>query len=132
MSSYYYEPTAWIDYRKSNGSIVTKMDGKKCMDMMLALVDIAKELRRSELGLSPVALYQFNLFCIRQSIYCFKGLVRDCGVADRDSTLSDCLGHMYSIVDPFGWPGPNGVRVGDLWLRFRLKKWVLRAKRLAS
>lgn len=127
--SYYYEPTSWIDYRRAEGSILATMNGRKCIDMMLSMVEITDRLHRPEQGLPTSVLVRFNTFCVRQAILCIKSQLREGGVADLLATLPEFLRAMDELLTHDRWIRFMDFSVESLTLRIRLVKWRLRAQR---
>lgn len=128
VASYYYEPTAWIDYRKAVGSIIATTPPHKNHDKLRSMAEMAVEVRRPEHGLSDASLLRLDRFCARQIVSCFKHQLAGPDCADRISAVEDCLGFTKTILKDYGWTGHGKPVWEDFWLSFRLNKWRFRAR----
>lgn len=123
--TYYYEPTPWIDYRRTPGSITSRVDGAKCMDMMLALEEITQKMRQRETGLSDAVLQQLNVFCVRNFIYVMREYRKNPDDPDKREICAACLSKINRIVRGQHFFNRD-AETRRLWFRF--KKWQLRTR----
>ncbi|MDI6026327.1 glycosyltransferase family A protein [Corticibacterium sp. UT-5YL-CI-8] len=127
--TYYYEPSPWVQYRQSSGSILATMTGKKYVDLMQALAEVSDCLSADPEPLSDDVLFECRLFCARHFIGCAKDHLRAFDSHDRLETLGKCYSYQTAIVDDDWAFAKQAIRRGHFWRWLRYKKWKWHVQR---
>jgi glycosyltransferase involved in cell wall biosynthesis len=129
-SSFYYEPTPWIDYRRTPNSIVATMTPAKHVEMARALAMAGGALESHRQSLSRAAAFAFRYFCARHFIRSLRGLLRYPADPEQAGRLRECLECYRLAVDDQVVPALDLIRRGRLVTWLKLVVWKARARRV--
>ncbi len=124
----YHEPAAWIEYREAEGSITANWTGKKLQDMVEGLSEITGALHAITPRLGADVLEALDVFCLRQALYCLKGMVRAPEAPDRRPVLRYCLENIEKNQWHRNWRQARNLTMADLMFGFKVRKWMFRAR----
>lgn len=129
VSSFYYEPSPWIDYRQRAGSIVSRMTPDKFVDLTRAVSLAGEALAPHAAVLSDQARYAFRYFCVRHFIISIRGLLAYPPGAERNLRLQECF-RLYrrAIVDDGLGMALQFMRYRHFFAWVKLLFWKARAR----
>jgi hypothetical protein len=129
-SSFYYEPSPWIDYRRTPNSIVGTMTPAKHVEMVHALAMAGRALQPHRAVLSSQARWAFRYFCAKHFIRSLRGLLLRRPDDERAAQLQKCLDYYEQAIRDDGLvTAIEFARRRRLVVWLKLVVWKSRARR---
>jgi glycosyltransferase involved in cell wall biosynthesis len=129
-SSFYYEPTPWIDYRRTPTGIVSTMTPAKYVELTHALAMAAGTIEPHLADLSTSAVHAFRHFCVKHFVTSLRGLLRYPRDEERARKLEACFDNFRRTVEDDGLAlAVEFARNGRLNSWLKLVAWKARARR---
>jgi glycosyltransferase involved in cell wall biosynthesis len=128
-ANFYYEPTPWIDHRRTPTGIVATMTPAKYVDLSRALALAADAVQPHFATLSPSALYAFRYFCVRHFLGSVRGLLSYPPGGERSRRLQECFQYYKHAVSDDGLMlAVDFAKKGRLIAWLKLVGWKGRAR----
>ncbi len=130
--TYYYEPSAWIEYRENPASVVRTMTLKKYVELADAIRRSGEVLKQHRSILDGAAFSAFMSFRDRHFVLCYRELLRYPPGPERSQTLAAVLALYRQSLDGGERRAFRYLKKLDVKKYIRIRKWEGRARRAAA